>query len=114
VLLTLASFIIITITCLVRSEKQNAEYVWATMESNTGYPAGVTFLTGLATPCFMFAGLDASLHLAEECTEPEKTVPKALCTTIAIGFVTAFVFTVAMCYGIKDLDFLVSTTWVLS
>jgi hypothetical protein len=24
------------------------------------------------------------------------------------------VFTVAMCYGIKDLDFLVSTTWVLS
>ncbi|KAI4848966.1 amino acid transporter [Aureobasidium sp. EXF-8845] len=109
-LLTLASFIVITITCLVRSEKQDAAYVWATMESNTGYPAGVTFLTGLATPCFMFAGLDASLHLAEECTEPEKTVPKALCTTIAIGFVTAFVFTVAMCYGIKDLDSLVSTT----
>ena len=110
VLLTLASFVVITITCLVRSEKQDATYVWATMESNTGYPAGVTFLTGFATPCFMFAGLDASLHLAEECTEPEKTVPKALCTTIAIGFVTGFIFAVAMCYGIKDLDSLISTT----
>ncbi|KAI4763634.1 amino acid transporter [Aureobasidium sp. EXF-3400] len=109
-LLTLASFVVITITCLVRSEKQDAAYVWATMESNTGYPAGVTFLTGFATPCFMFAGLDASLHLAEECTEPEKTVPKALCTTIAIGFVTGFIFAVAMCYGIKDLDSLISTT----
>ncbi|KAI5252861.1 amino acid transporter [Aureobasidium subglaciale] len=81
-LLTLTAFIIVTITCLVRSEKQSAEYVWATMESNTGWPAGVTFLSGFATPCFMFAGLDASLHLAEECTEPEKTVPKALCTTV--------------------------------
>ncbi|KEQ90534.1 hypothetical protein AUEXF2481DRAFT_9337 [Aureobasidium subglaciale EXF-2481] len=109
-LLTLTAFIIVTITCLVRSEKQSAEYVWATMESNTGWPAGVTFLSGFATPCFMFAGLDASLHLAEECTEPEKTVPKALCTTVVIGFVTAFVFTIAMCYGITDLDSLVATT----
>ncbi|KAI4726177.1 amino acid transporter [Aureobasidium sp. EXF-10728] len=109
-LLTLASIVVITITCLIRSEKQTAEYVWATMESNTGYPAGVTFLTGLATPTFMFAGLDASLHLAEECTEPGKTVPKALCTTVIIGFVTGFVFTVAMCYGIKDLDALIATT----
>lgn len=93
----------------MRSEKQSAEYVWATMESNTGWPAGVTFLSGFATSCFIFAGIDASLHLAEECTEPEKTVPKALCTTVVIGFVTGFVFAIAMCYGIKDIDELVST-----
>ncbi|KAG9662728.1 amino acid transporter, partial [Aureobasidium melanogenum] len=108
-LLTLGSFIVVTVTCLARSEKQSAEYVWATMESNTGWPAGVTFLSGFATSCFIFAGLDASLHLAEECTEPEKTVPKALCTTVVIGFVTGFVFAIAMCYGIRDIDELVST-----
>lgn len=111
-LLTLCTFVVVTITCLARSEKQNAEYVWATMESNTGWPSGVTFLSGLATPCFMFAGLDASLHLGEECTEPEKTVPKALITTVTIGFVTGFVFSIAMCYGIKDLESLISTTCV--
>jgi choline transport protein len=109
VTLTLGTFVVVTITCLARSEKQSATYVWATMESNTGWPAGVTFLTGLATPCFMFSGLDASLHLAEECTEPEKTIPRALMSTVVIGFVTSLVFTVAMCYGIKDLDALVST-----
>ncbi|KAK6000904.1 hypothetical protein QM012_002987 [Aureobasidium pullulans] len=106
--LTLGSFVVITVTCLARSDKQTSEYVWATMESNTGWPAGVTFLSGFATSCFIFAGLDASLHLAEECTEPEKTVPKALCTTIIIGFITGFVFAIAMCYGIRDINELVS------
>ncbi|KAI5195539.1 amino acid transporter, partial [Aureobasidium subglaciale] len=109
-MLTICAFIIITITCLVRSDKRSSEYVWATLESNTGWPPGVTFLTGLATPAFMYAGLDASMHLAEECTEPEKTVPRALMATIIIGFVTGFTFSVSMCYGITDIDALVSTT----
>jgi len=58
----------------------------------------------------MFVGVDATLHLVEECTEPEKTVPRALMTTVGIGFVTAFVFTIAMCYGITDLDSLLDQT----
>ncbi|THY06140.1 amino acid transporter [Aureobasidium pullulans] len=109
-LLTLCAFVVITITCLARSEKRSSEYVWATLDNNTGWPSGVTFLTGLATPAFMYAGLDASMHLAEECTEPEKTVPRALMATILIGFITGFAFSIAMCYGIQDLDSLISTT----
>ena len=57
----------------------------------------------------MFVGLDASLHLAEECTEPRKTVPRAVMTTVAIGFATGFVFAVAMCYGITDFNALLTT-----
>ncbi|THY38339.1 amino acid transporter [Aureobasidium pullulans] len=95
-LLTLCAFVVITITCLARSEKRSSEYVWATLDNNTGWPSGVTFLTGLATPAFMYAGLDASMHLAEECTEPEKTVPRALMATILIGFITGFAFSIAI------------------
>ena len=57
----------------------------------------------------MYAGLDAGLHLAETCSEPKRAVPRALMTTVAIGFVTGFAFAIAMCYSISDLDALLDT-----
>lgn len=92
------------------SKKQPASHVWTDFTSNTGWSNGVTFLTGLVTPCLMFAGIDATLHLSEEVTEPERTVPRALMVTVLIGFVTGFTFSVVMCYSIQDLDAIVSTT----
>lgn len=62
----------------------------------------------------MFIGLDGALHLAEECLEPEKTVPRALLSTIGIGFTTGFVFVVAMCYSIVDLKSLLITKSVFT
>lgn len=38
----------------------------------------------------MYAGLDATMHLAEECEEPRKTVPQALLSTVVIGFGESF------------------------
>lgn len=57
----------------------------------------------------MYAGIDAILHLAEEVTEPRRAVPRALMTTVGVGFSTGFVFAVAMCYCIQDLDALLDT-----
>ena len=51
----------------------------------------------------MFAGLDSALHLAEESTDPQRTVPQAMTATVMIGLVTGFVFSVAMSYCIEDL-----------
>lgn len=90
VFLTLAMFIITTITCLALSPKQSSTYVWATFSNATGWDDGICFLTGLVTPCFMYAGLDATMHLAEECEEPRKTVPQALLSTVVIGFGESF------------------------
>ena len=64
----------------------------------------MSFLTGLITPSYMYAGLDAALHLAEETRRPEKVVPLALVSTIGIGFLTAFVFSISMSYTITDLE----------
>lgn len=58
----------------------------------------------------MFLGLDGALHLADECMNPRKTIPKALMTTAFIGFTTGFVFAISMCYGITDMDALLATT----
>ncbi|KAI5359719.1 putative amino acid/polyamine transporter I [Septoria linicola] len=111
--LTLSTFVAVVITCLAISEKQSSAYVWPTFENATGWPSAVTFLTGLSTPCFMYAGIDATLHLAETCTKPKTAVPRALMTTVVVGFITGFVFSVAMCYGISDLSALVNTVQVV-
>ncbi|EED17152.1 choline transport protein, putative [Talaromyces stipitatus ATCC 10500] len=107
-MLTLTTFIISLITCLVRSEKQSSKAVWTVFENNTGWPDGIAFLTGLITPCFMFGGLDATLHLAEEVEQPERNVPRALMSTVSIGFITGFCFSVGMSYTITDLEDLLS------
>jgi choline transport protein len=103
----LAIFVILTITCLARSEKQSSTYVWTNFESETGWPPVVSFLTELITPRYMYAGLDATLHLAEVTRRPEKVVPLALVSTIGIGF-TTFVFSVSMSYTITDLESLLN------
>ena len=51
----------------------------------------------------MYAGIDSTLHLTETCENPRKVIPRALMTTVVVGLVTGFGFSVAMCYGITDL-----------
>lgn len=86
--------------------------MWTTFHNTSGWPDAVTFLTGLSTPCFMYAGIDSTLHLTETCENPKKVVPRALMTTVAVGVITGFGFSIAMCYGITDLSALVNTRYV--
>jgi choline transport protein len=57
----------------------------------------------------MYAGIDGAIHLAEECKQPERVVPRALVSTLSIGFVTSFVFAVSMTYCIADFEVVLST-----
>jgi choline transport protein len=68
------------------------------------------FLTGLANPNFLYAGLDGACHLAEEVVDAAKVVPRALFSTIAIGFITALGFVLAMLYSLTDLDAVLENT----
>ncbi|KAL7946070.1 amino acid/polyamine transporter I [Trichoderma barbatum] len=102
--LTLSTFISISIVCLARSDKQSSTWVWTNFEPSSGWPPVVSFFTGLTTHAYMFGGLDSALHLAEETLDASRTVPKALMSTIGIGFFSGFVFSVAMTYCIPSLD----------
>lgn len=104
VLLTLSTFITISIVCLARGDKQSSTWVWTNFEPSSGWPPVVSFFTGLTTHAYMFGGLDSALHLAEETLDASRTVPKALMSTIGIGFFSGFVFSVAMTYCIPSLD----------
>jgi choline transport protein len=111
VILSLATFFVITITCPARSTTQIASsHIWTQFANGSGgWPDGISFLTGLSTPQFMLSGLDATLHLAEECLQPERIVPKAVVITVIVGFLTAFPFSVAILYSYKDVELSLSS-----
>ncbi|ETI19532.1 hypothetical protein G647_09366 [Cladophialophora carrionii CBS 160.54] len=116
--LTLSMFLFALITLLARSSpKASSKFVWATFINYTGWPDGVCFIIGLSTSCFMYIGLDASMHIAEECNEPHRTVPWAMITAVLIGCTTAFAYTVAQLYALTDIEAIMTTTeyipWVV-
>ena len=104
-------FLSIFIALLVRSSpKAPASFVWATFINYTGCPDGVCFIIGMSTSCFMFIGLDASMHIAEECMEPRRTVPMAMITAVLIGCTTGFAYTIAQLYALTDIEAILTTT----
>ncbi|KAE8337813.1 hypothetical protein BDV24DRAFT_154083 [Aspergillus arachidicola] len=98
---TLTSFVII----------MASSSVWATFLNGSGWNSGgVAFLTGLVSPHYMYAGIDGALHLAEECRNATTAVPRALMSTLIIGFVTSFAFMITMLYCTSDLDTVVASS----
>ncbi|KAL4885201.1 amino acid/polyamine transporter I [Aspergillus karnatakaensis] len=103
-LLSIATFLVITIACPARSGTHvDSRDIWSTFVNGSGgWPDGISFLTGLSTPQFMLSGLDATLHLAEECLDAERVVPKAVLVTVMVGFLTAFPFSIGIIYSYND------------
>lgn len=58
----------------------------------------------------MYNGLDGAMHIAEECDNPKRTVPRAMISAVTIGFVTAFAYTIAQLYALTDIDAIMTTT----
>lgn len=108
--LTLMGFFTIIVTCLARATpKQPSRFVWTNFVNDSGWPDGISFLTGLISPNYMYAGIDGAVHLCEECKDATRVVPRAIVSTLAIGFITSFTFAVAMTYCISDFEAVILT-----
>ena len=71
--------------------------------NDTGWSSDAfVFMLGLINPTYGFGGLDGAIHLTEDCFEPARTVPRALSSSLVIGFSTAFFFATSMLYCAKD------------
>ena len=85
----------------VTPSHQPASFVFATFINNTGWEsAGIAFIVGLINTNWPFCCLDCATHLAEEVPKPERNIPIAICGTVAIGFVTAWFFAIAMFFSL--------------
>ncbi|KAF2666826.1 choline transport protein [Microthyrium microscopicum] len=93
-----------TIIVLAAMPKQHASTatVFRDWENGTGWPSGVAFLTGCLNGAFTIGTPDAITHLAEELPNPARDLPKAIFIQIGLGGITAFLFAVAVLYGIND------------
>ncbi|KAL8666977.1 MAG: hypothetical protein Q9168_007356, partial [Polycauliona sp. 1 TL-2023] len=56
------------------------------------------------SPKYAYGGTDGAIHIAEEIPRPSKNIPKAMNLTMAIGFLTAFPMSLALMFGITDID----------
>lgn len=110
-MLTIVLFLATLIVTLARAHPlESNDFVWKNFINYTGWPDGVCFITGLSTSCYMFAGLDASMHMAEEVTNAARTVPKAIMSAVTIGFLTGFPYSIVTLYAITDMDAIINST----
>ncbi|KAH8694190.1 putative choline transport protein [Talaromyces proteolyticus] len=81
------------------------QFVWSNWQNGTGYSSnGFVFLAGMLNGAFAVGTSDCTTHLAEEIPRPSVNIPKAILAQVSIGFVSAFVYMIAIFYAINDLD----------
>ena len=105
--ISIASFLIITIAVLsgAHGKYQEPKFVFATFYNQTGWKnSGIAFILGLINPAWSFSCLDCATHMAFEVQNPERVIPLSILGTVAIGFVTSFLFVISMFFSIQDLD----------
>ena len=109
--ISLVSFTVIIITVpSVAPTHQTAQFVFANFVNNTGWRSnGIAFIVGLINTNWAFACLDSATHMAEEVHRPEKMIPIAIMGTVAIGFTTAWTYSISMFFSMNNLDQLFDT-----
>jgi len=93
----IAVMLAVCIAVLVRGHLSAAPFSWAHLDG------GLTGLSrGFPLALYMFIGWENGPALAEECRDPERTVPRALYISIAIGAVLFVLFAYATVTGFGD------------
>lgn len=99
---------IITIIVIAAMPETHASnhFVWGSFQENnlTGWQGGVAFLLGVLNGAFTVGTPDAITHIAEELPHPRRDLPKAIGLQIGLGGLYAFIFAIALCYAITDLE----------
>lgn len=83
---------------------QSGHFVFGTWINQTGWPSGVIWFTGLVQSAYGLTAFDACIHMVEELPAPNKTGPKVIWLSVAIGAVTGFLFMMVCLFCVQDLD----------
>ncbi|KAK2761312.1 hypothetical protein FQN54_001834 [Arachnomyces sp. PD_36] len=96
---------IVVLAVMPQGRRATNKEVWATYSNETGgWSDGVCFMMGLLNAAFAVGVPDCISHLAEEVPKPETKVPQGIMLQILTAFITAFVYLIALFYGINDLN----------
>lgn len=85
---SILAVVVISITLLAMSSKNDAKFVFASFQNETGWPDGVSWILGLLQSALSLIGFDAALHMVEEMPRPSEDAPRAIMYAIGVGGVT--------------------------
>lgn len=101
----LLSFAVCLITILATNDhKQSAKYVFSDFENFTGWNAPYAVCLGILQSAFGMCCYDAPAHMTEEIKNARKQAPRAIIMAVYIGFFTGFIWLIALCFCIGDLE----------
>lgn len=94
---------IVVLCSMASQDNRNASEIFGDRENLSGWSNdGIAYLIAIGNSMYAYIGTDAAAHLAEELPSPEKVVPKAMMASVALGWVTAFPFSIVLSLVIKD------------
>jgi amino acid transporter len=99
------SFVVCLVTILAtNNHKQSAKYVFSDFQNFTGFNAPYTACLGILQAAFGMCCYDAPAHMTEEIKNARKQAPRAIIMSVYIGFITGFIWLIALCFCIGDLE----------
>ncbi|THV53655.1 hypothetical protein BGAL_0045g00140 [Botrytis galanthina] len=92
------------IALLVKTpNKHDATYVFTNVDSTSGWtPVGWSFLFGFLSVSWTMTDYDATAHITEEISEPEKKAPWAISMAMLFTYVAGFLFNIVLCFCMGD------------
>lgn len=101
----IASFIVVVVTILATNDhKQPASFVFSEFQNFTGFGTGMAAILGIVQSAFGMCCYDAPSHMTEEMNNASKEAPRAIVLAVWLGAVTGFVFLIAVCFCIGDIE----------
>jgi choline transport protein len=101
----LLSFVVCLVTILATNKnKQSAKYVFSDFQNFTGWNAPYAACLGILQGAFGMCCYDAPAHMTEELKNARKQAPRAIIMSVYIGFFTGFIWLIALCFCIGDLE----------
>jgi choline transport protein len=107
----ICAFVIVVVTILaVNDHKQPARFVFVDFVNLSGFDRSYTAILGLLQAAFGMCCYDAPAHMTEEIKNARKEAPRAIIMSVYIGAVTGFVFLIAACFCISDIESVASSS----
>ncbi|KAI1778092.1 amino acid transporter [Hypoxylon cercidicola] len=106
---SLLGVVIISIVLLATSDKNDARYVFAEFQNETGWSDGMAWIMGLLQSALSLIGFDAALHMTEEMPRPSVDAPRAILYAVTVGGVTGTAFILVILFCITDPETVLST-----
>ncbi|KAL8969325.1 MAG: hypothetical protein Q9183_002054, partial [Haloplaca sp. 2 TL-2023] len=97
-------FIVFCMLLGLKKQTQPNSFITQSGLGTSGWSPGTAWVLGIGNALYAYGGTDGAIHIAEEIPRPGKNIPLAMNLTMFIGFVTAFPMSLAIMYGIRDID----------